>query len=100
MAGRSPVNLLVMLLLLSNVTIARGAFGNGSAQKKRFLLEMKKTLEYLSGFNNFLVEINGFRHGIERVHKEMDGVLNEKIEEHEEKKLDGYDTNEDWLTFF
>ncbi|KAH0463718.1 hypothetical protein IEQ34_006504 [Dendrobium chrysotoxum] len=46
-AKRSPVNLSEMLLSLLNVTIARAAFGKGSAQQKGFLLIMKKTLEYL-----------------------------------------------------
>ncbi|KAH0464651.1 hypothetical protein IEQ34_007437 [Dendrobium chrysotoxum] len=103
MARRSPVNLSVMLLSLSNVTIARAAFGKGSPQQKRFLLAMKKTFEYLSGFKvvdlfpswSFLGEISGLRHRMERVHMEMDGVLNEIIEEHEGKKLDVDDTNED-----
>ncbi|XP_020702414.2 premnaspirodiene oxygenase-like [Dendrobium catenatum] len=103
MAGRSPVNLSAMLLSLSNVTIARAAFGKGSAQQQRFLLAMKKTFEYLSRFNvvdlfpswSFLGEISGLRHGMEQVHMEMDGVLNEIIKEHEGKKLDGDDTNED-----
>ncbi|KAI0516223.1 hypothetical protein KFK09_008895 [Dendrobium nobile] len=103
MAGRSPVNLSAMLLSLSNETIARAAFGKGSAQQQRFLLAMKKLLEYLSGFNvvdlfpswSFFGEISGLRHGMERVHLEIDGVLNEIIEEHEGKKFDGDDTNED-----
>ncbi|KAH0464127.1 hypothetical protein IEQ34_006913 [Dendrobium chrysotoxum] len=99
----SPVNLLEMLLSHSNVTIARATFGKGSGQRKRFLLAMKKTLEYLSRFNvvdmfpswSFVGEISGLRHGMEQVHKEMDGVLNEIIEEDEGKKLDGDDMNED-----
>ncbi|KAH0464003.1 hypothetical protein IEQ34_006789 [Dendrobium chrysotoxum] len=102
-AKRSPVNLSEMLLSLSNVTIARAAFGKGSAQQKRFLLAMKKTLEYLSGFNlvdmfpswSFVGEISGLRNGMEQIHKEMDCVLNEIIEEHEGKKLDREDMNED-----
>ncbi|KAL0921505.1 hypothetical protein M5K25_008584 [Dendrobium thyrsiflorum] len=32
---------------------------------------------------------------MEKVHQEMDGILNEKIEEHEGKKLDEDDMNED-----
>ncbi|KAI0516227.1 hypothetical protein KFK09_008899 [Dendrobium nobile] len=103
MAKGSPVNLSEMLLSLSNVTIARAAFGKGSAQQKRFLLAMKKTFEYLSGFNvadmfpswGFVGEISGLRHEMEQVHKEIDGVLNEIIEEHEGKKMDGDDMNED-----
>ncbi|PKU78995.1 cytochrome P450 71D8-like [Dendrobium catenatum] len=103
MAKGSPVNLSEMLLSLSNVTVARAAFGKGSAQKKKFLLALKKTFEYLSGFNvidlfpswSFLGEISGLRHGMEQVHKEIDGVLNEIIEEHEGKKMDGDDINED-----
>ncbi|KAL0921508.1 hypothetical protein M5K25_008587 [Dendrobium thyrsiflorum] len=103
MAKRSPVNLSEMLLSLSNVTIARAAFGKGSTQQKRFLLAMKKTLENLSGFNvadmfpswSFVGEISGLRHAMEKVHEEMDGVLNEIIEDHEGKKLDGDDNNED-----
>ncbi|KAI0516226.1 hypothetical protein KFK09_008898 [Dendrobium nobile] len=102
-AGRSPVNLSVMLLSLSNVTIVRAAIGKGSAQQQRFLLAMKKTFKYLSGFSmvdlfpswSFLGEISGLRHEMERLHMEMDVVLNEIIEEHEGKKLDGDDTNED-----
>ncbi|KAH0464384.1 hypothetical protein IEQ34_007170 [Dendrobium chrysotoxum] len=77
-AKRSPMNLSEMLLSLSNVTIARAAFGKGSAQQK-----------------SFVGEISGLRHGMEQIHKEMDGVLNEIIEEHEEKKLDREDMNED-----
>ncbi|KAL0921502.1 hypothetical protein M5K25_008580 [Dendrobium thyrsiflorum] len=103
MAKSSPVNLSEMLLSLSNVTIARAAFGKGSTQQKRFLLAMKKTLENLSGLNvadmfpswSFVGEISGLRHAMEQVHKEMDGVLNEIIEEHEAKKLDEDDKNED-----
>ncbi|KAH0464193.1 hypothetical protein IEQ34_006979 [Dendrobium chrysotoxum] len=94
MVGRSPVNLSIRLLLLSNMTIMRAAFGKGSAQQKKFLLAMKKTLKYLSGFNVvdlfpsllFLAEIMSTQG--------LDGVLNEIIEENE-KKLDGFDTNED-----
>ncbi|KAH0463717.1 hypothetical protein IEQ34_006503 [Dendrobium chrysotoxum] len=86
-----------MLLSLSTVTIVRAALGKGSAQKK------KKMFEYLSGFNvvdmfpswSFVGGISGLRRGMEHVHKEMDGVLNEIIEEHEGKKLDGDDMNED-----
>ncbi|XP_028550821.1 cytochrome P450 71D11-like [Dendrobium catenatum] len=105
MEGRSPINLSAMLLSISNVTIARAAFGKGSAQQQMFLLAMKKTFEYLSGFNvvdlfpswSFLGEISGLRHGMERVHMEMDVILNEIIEEHEGKKLDGNDTKEDLI---
>ncbi|KAL0908564.1 hypothetical protein M5K25_023066 [Dendrobium thyrsiflorum] len=103
MAKRTPVNLSEMLLSLPNVTIARAAFGKGSSQQKKFLLSLKKTFEYLSGFNvadmfpswSFVGEITGLRHGMEQVHKEMDGVFNKIIEEHEGKKLDGDDMNED-----
>ncbi|KAI0516229.1 hypothetical protein KFK09_008901 [Dendrobium nobile] len=102
-AKRSPVNLSEMLLSLSNVTIVRAAFGKGSTQQKRFLLAMKKTFKYLSRLNlvdmfpswSFVVEISGMRHAMEQVHKEMDCVLNEIIEDYEGKKLDGDDMNED-----
>ncbi|KAI0516222.1 hypothetical protein KFK09_008894 [Dendrobium nobile] len=102
-AKRSPVNLSEMLLSLTNVTIARAAFGKGSSQQKRFLLAIKKMYDYFSGFNlidlfpswSFVGEISGLRHGMEKVHKEMDGILNEIIEEHEMKKSDEDDINED-----
>ncbi|KAH0464060.1 hypothetical protein IEQ34_006846 [Dendrobium chrysotoxum] len=95
MARRSPMNLLVMLLLLLNVTIVRAAIRKGCAQQRRFLLAMKKMFEYLSGFNVvdlfpswiFFGEINGLRHGMKRVHMVMDSVLNEIIEEHEVTKM-------------
>ncbi|KAH0464109.1 hypothetical protein IEQ34_006895 [Dendrobium chrysotoxum] len=93
MVKRSPVNLLEMLLSLSNVTIASAAFGQGSTQKKRFLLALTKRFQYILGFNvvdmfpswSFGGEISGLRHGMEQ---------NEIIEEHERKKLDGDDMNE------
>ncbi|PKU79001.1 premnaspirodiene oxygenase-like [Dendrobium catenatum] len=102
-AKRSPVNLSEMFLSLTNVTIARAAFGKGSSQQKRFLLAIKKMYDYFSGFNvidlfpswSFVGEISGLRHGMEKVHKEMDGILNEIIEEHEMKKSDEDDINED-----
>ncbi|KAH0464108.1 hypothetical protein IEQ34_006894 [Dendrobium chrysotoxum] len=44
---------------------------------------------------SFVGEISGLRYRMEQVHKEMDGVLNEIIAEHEGKKLDRDDMNED-----
>ncbi|KAG0476736.1 hypothetical protein HPP92_013577 [Vanilla planifolia] len=102
-AAGSTVNLSVMLLSAANATVARAAFGKECAHEQSFLSAMKKTSKYLSGFSvvdvfpslTFLGEIARVRRGMQRVHEDLDAILNEIIEEHEAKGLKGDGEGED-----
>ncbi|KAG0478390.1 hypothetical protein HPP92_013109, partial [Vanilla planifolia] len=102
-AAGSTVNLSEMLLSAANATVARAAFGKECAHEQSFLSAMKKTSKYLSGFSvvdvfpslTFLGEIARVRRGMQRVHGDLDAILNEIIEEHEAKGLKGDGEGED-----
>ncbi|KAI0499035.1 hypothetical protein KFK09_019935 [Dendrobium nobile] len=102
LADGSPVNITEMLFAVANATITRAAFGKEFAQQERFLSTIKETFKYLSGFNvadlfpslNFLSDISGLKTKMDRVHRVMDVILNEILQEHERKNA----INEDGAT--
>ncbi|XP_010907203.1 premnaspirodiene oxygenase [Elaeis guineensis] len=90
----SPVNLSEKVFLLTNGVISRVAFGNTCKHAQRFLVETKKLTALASGFCvadlfpslTFIDTLSGLRSASEKSWRELDEILEEIIEEHQEKK--------------
>ncbi|KAK8943201.1 Premnaspirodiene oxygenase [Platanthera zijinensis] len=99
----SPVNLSKLISYSANTGIARAVFGKDNPHKESFLLGVKKTFKYLSGFEmvdmlpswSFLAEITGSASGMMKVHRELDAIVREIIEEHQAKNFEEDDVDED-----
>ncbi|KAG0478440.1 hypothetical protein HPP92_013159 [Vanilla planifolia] len=92
-----------MLLSAASATVARAVFGKECVHERSFLSARKQTNKYLSGFGavdvfptlTSLGVIGGVRRGMQRVHRDIDAIFNEIIEEHEAKGLKGVGAGDD-----
>ncbi|KAK8943203.1 Premnaspirodiene oxygenase [Platanthera zijinensis] len=102
-AAGSPMNLSKLIQYSANTGVARAVFGKDNPHKESFLLAVKKTFKYLSGFEmvdmlpswSFLAEITGSASGMKKVHRELDAIVTEIIEEHQAKNFEEDDMDED-----
>ncbi|XP_050231464.1 cytochrome P450 71D11-like [Mercurialis annua] len=86
----SVVNLTKMLTLLSCTLISRAAFGKKCTVQKQFIPLSTKVIDQIVGFNfadlfpsvKFLDFITGNRYRLNKLHKQIDVVLNTIIDEH------------------
>ncbi|XP_020699716.1 premnaspirodiene oxygenase-like [Dendrobium catenatum] len=93
----TPVNLTKMLLSLTNTSITKAAFGKDCVHKWKFLNAMRKGIELASLFSlmdifpslGFLWKFSGLNLKMKRVHRELDSLLDDIIDEHLEKKAGG-----------
>ncbi|PKA52400.1 Premnaspirodiene oxygenase [Apostasia shenzhenica] len=92
-AEGSPVNITEMFKSVAYSTVARAAFGKECAHQHKFLMATEEIFKLTSGFSivdlfpsvSFLGEITGLRPHMERLHRTLDSILNEIIEEHQMK---------------
>ncbi|XP_020590748.1 premnaspirodiene oxygenase-like [Phalaenopsis equestris] len=99
----TPVNLTKMLLILTSTAITKAAFGKECVHQQKFLSAMRKGLELASYFSlmdlfpslGFLRMFLSLNFKMKRVHRELDSILNDIIEEHLEKKAGGDDMEDD-----
>lgn len=92
--NNSPVNLSEMFFLTSNNVTSRVAFGAKCKHGPRFISAAKKVIQLLNGFNiadlfpslSFIDTLTGVSSRLDECHREIDEILGEIVEEHEEKR--------------
>lgn len=90
-AGPStPVNLSVMLHSITNSIVSRATFGKKRKNAPEFMAATKALLSLASGFNipdlfptwtTFLAKLTGMMRSLKEIHKTVDTILEEIIEE-------------------
>ncbi|XP_028789316.1 cytochrome P450 71D10-like [Neltuma alba] len=93
----SEVNLSKMIMSMTNAIVARAAFGGRSRDQEAFLRCAKKALKLAGGFYisdffpsmKLLQDISGMKATLERLHKEIDRILDNIIDDHRKKKKNG-----------
>ncbi|KAK8961719.1 Premnaspirodiene oxygenase [Platanthera guangdongensis] len=104
-AAGSPVNLSKLIRNSVNTGVARAVFGKDNPHQEIFLLAVKKMFKYASGFElmdifpswSFLAEITGSAAGMRKVHRQLDAIVTEIIDEHEAKNSEEEDDVKDDL---
>lgn len=90
--SRGMVNLSHLFLSFTNDVTARAAFGSKCRDRGAFLAKMKQTVESTSGFeladlfpsSSLMPMISGTQKKLEKIHKELDVMLDEIVREHKE----------------
>nr|KYP33865.1 Cytochrome P450 71D11 [Cajanus cajan] len=90
----SPINLTEAVLLSTYNIISRSAFGMKCRDKEEFISLLKKVMTVTAGFNiedlfpsaKWLHLVTGARPKLERLHRQMDKILQNIIDEHKEAK--------------
>ncbi|XP_020571364.1 premnaspirodiene oxygenase-like [Phalaenopsis equestris] len=99
MARGSPVNLTEMFVFLTRTTVSRAVFGRDIAQKKNFLSAMRDASKYLIvdlfPSLKFISKFTGSKARLDRVHQQLDEILDEILEEHRARKFKRDDAVED-----
>ncbi|CAJ1932859.1 unnamed protein product [Sphenostylis stenocarpa] len=88
----SPVNLTQLVLSSIYSIISRAAFGNKCKDQEEFISLVKEGLAILGDLfpsGRWLQFVTGFRHKIERLHQQIDRILQNIIIEHREAKSKG-----------
>lgn len=99
------VNLSKMLTSMTNVIVARAAFGGRSRDQEAFIKCAEKALKLGRHFHisdifpslKVLQDISGMKAKLERVHREMDIILENIIDAHRKKKSETCDKVEEYL---
>lgn len=94
-AGQTtPVNLSQMIYSFTNNVTALATFGEKSKHQERFMNAMKKITELAGGFDlpdifpslTFLHSFGGAKSEIIKVHRQVDGLLDDIIDEHRARR--------------
>ncbi|KAL2347888.1 hypothetical protein Fmac_001888 [Flemingia macrophylla] len=97
----SPVNLTEAVLLSTYNIISRAAFGMECKNKEEFISLVKEAVTLAAGFNiadlfpsaKWLQLVTGLRPKLERLHRQMDRILGDIIDEHKGAKSKTKDGN-------
>ncbi|XP_054797520.1 cytochrome P450 71D10-like [Prosopis cineraria] len=92
----SEINLSNMIMSMTNAIVARAAFGERSRDQEAFLRCAKQALKLAGGFYiadffpsmKLLQNISGMKAKLERLHVEIDRILDNIIDDHRKKKSD------------
>ncbi|XP_077222052.1 desmethyl-deoxy-podophyllotoxin synthase-like [Tasmannia lanceolata] len=98
-ANDPTLNITKMLISLSNNITSRACFSNKCGDQERFLSAVKESFEFAVGFNvadlfpslKILSVVSGTKFRLERIHRKYDGILDDIIKEHREKKMMKFD---------
>lgn len=88
------MNLSKSIMSMTNAILARAAFGERSRDQEAFLKSAEEALKLAGGFYvadffpsiKVLQEITGMKAKLERVHREIDRILDNIIDDHKQKK--------------
>ena len=91
-AAGSPINLSEKFLSLTNKVVTRACFGKECKDQDVFIEALKELVTLASGFDvgdvfpslEFVQVISGLKFRLERVHRKMDRVLDDILQEREE----------------
>ncbi|XP_077230144.1 desmethyl-deoxy-podophyllotoxin synthase-like [Tasmannia lanceolata] len=95
-ANEPTINLTKMLMSLTNNITSRATFSSYKCgDQERFISAVKEVLEFAVGFNvadlfpslKFLSVISGTKFRLQRIYRKFDGILEDIIKQHREKKL-------------
>ncbi|KAI9116403.1 hypothetical protein K1719_012570 [Acacia pycnantha] len=97
------INLSDKIFTATNSIIARAAFGNKSRGQEAFISSLKEVMKVMGGFSivdlfpsvKVLQVITGMRAKVERVHKLNDGILEDIIKDHRQRKETSSGINND-----
>ncbi|RWR73956.1 LOW QUALITY PROTEIN: Cytochrome P450 [Cinnamomum micranthum f. kanehirae] len=90
-AAGSPINLSEKFLSLTNKVVTRACFGKECKHQEVFIEALNELVTLASGFDvgdvfpslEFVQVISGLKFRLERVHRKMDRVLDDILQEHE-----------------
>ncbi|KAK7387154.1 hypothetical protein VNO78_27703 [Psophocarpus tetragonolobus] len=98
----SSINLTKMINSFSYGLTSRVAFGGKSADQEAFIIVMKDVLKVVSGFSladmypiKVLQVLTGLRSKVEKIHKEVDRILEKIVNDHRDTSSETKETNED-----
>ncbi|KAL5737418.1 hypothetical protein ACOSP7_030179 [Xanthoceras sorbifolium] len=92
----SPINLSHQIYSLSNSVTSRAAFGKKCKEQEKFLSILGEAMKLLGGFNmadlfpsieGLLQWISGSKSKLEKLHQELDQILDNIINEHRRDKM-------------
>lgn len=89
-----PLDISKMIFSMTNNITARAAFGKKCKHKDEFIAAMKTITEFAGGFDlpdifpsfKILQLLSGVKPALEKVHRKVDKILEDVLEEHEENR--------------
>lgn len=98
-----PINLSKMIFSLTNIVISRTAFGKKSRGQDEFKPLLKELIKYSAGFHTpdlfpsvkFLSLLIGMKPALQRIHKKLNKILDDIINDHKMKIKSNFTSNEE-----